>query len=183
VNISIATSFDWRHRLLDKINELPSDRMKDLREIKEIQIPYSAKGSRKPVSKALSKSKISVVFSGDRAGKLDSDYSFVSDRKSNKILERIRMNLNEHSIIVTNSKSIKRMFENRSFVCYSAKEEYSQDDIITKLVHDWDNWMIRFKGVATKYLHNYLHWFDYLNNSYRKSNQELSFINLLLRHS
>jgi transposase-like protein len=73
VGISVVTSFDWRHRFLKKINSLNPAGMKDVKEVKAIKVPYSAKGSRKPVSKKLMKSKASVVFACDRVGKVDSD--------------------------------------------------------------------------------------------------------------
>jgi len=43
VNISATTSFNWRHKLLNGLDQLPAPRMKNVREIVEIEIPYSQK--------------------------------------------------------------------------------------------------------------------------------------------
>jgi len=42
-------------------------------------------------------------------------------------------------------------------------------------------WMNRFKGVATKYLINYLHWFEFINSIGKDKIQKVAEIDLLLR--
>jgi len=42
-------------------------------------------------------------------------------------------------------------------------------------------WMNRFKGVATKYLSNYLHWFEFIDSIGKDKIQKVAEIDLLLR--
>jgi transposase-like protein len=182
--ISLATSFKWRHRLLEKIKHLPSPKMKKVVELAEIVKDYSAKGQRKPISKKLKNAKVSVIFANDRKEHIDSESIMHTKRLKCKIFDRIQDSLATDSLIVSpdNHTFTKLTATCKNILSASSISKYKQNNMVTKKVGEWNGWMLRFHGVATKYLTNYLHWFNYLQNSKNKRDRNHTLINLLLHH-
>jgi transposase-like protein len=180
VGISVTTSFNWRHKLLDKIKELPAPSRKELIEVKEIKVPYSAKGQRSPISKNLSESKVSLIFTSDRTGKIDSDSTLWRERSKNKVLDRLKFDLfeNKNIVIPASSSVLEKILKKKT---NQITNSHSCGEV-EKSIIEWKEWMFRFRGVATKYMMNYLHWFDYLKNSIHKVKRCDSFLHLLLHH-
>jgi transposase-like protein len=172
VGIAVSTSFKWRHKLLDKLNRITAPKRKEVVEIKEIKIPFSAKGYRRVIPKKLATSFVSIVFACDRAGKVDSDSEMYRLRFDNQVFSRLD-NLNSRMLVASNANVFNKI-QNEIFT--------DKSYIVDRKVSEWNSWMIRFKGVATKYLRNYLHWFDFISNSRNKDNIINSMINLLLHH-
>jgi transposase-like protein len=180
VSISITTSFAWRHKLLDKMKTLSPPNTKNTIELEEIKIPYSAKGQRTSVSKELQNTNVSIIFSADRHGKVDSESILYPKRRENEIFERIDF---RHNLVVSN-RGVFDKINNRNIKSQSIKKsQHKKRHFVLKEVNRWNNWMKRFYGVATKYLNNYLHWFDFLENSITKPEQTLTLANLLLHDS
>jgi len=180
-NVSVTTSFNWRHKLLNGIKGLPAPKMKNVKEVLEIEIPYSNKGQRTSTPGSLINSKVSAVFVCDRLGKMDSDCIISSKRDENTIFKRIAEATDEHCDIICSPK----LFNNISPLEINFKYPnsiYSRLSLITNIVESWQVWMKRFHGVATKYLSNYLHWFDYLDNTQFRVDKIPDFVQLLLRH-
>jgi len=181
VEVSVTTSFHWRHKLLSALNNLPSPRMKNVKEIMELKLPYSNKGSKLSISKKLRNSKVSALFVCDRTGKLDSDSIAYSKRNVNPVIKRISQTSNQHSEIICDSKMRDINLQNIPLIKVNSNNTlYANSDIILDKVENWKDWMKRFKGVATKYLHNYLHWYDFLDNSSMKSDKISSLVQLIL---
>lgn len=164
VNVSTTTSFYWRHKILNGFNKLPSPKMRNVKEIEELEIPYSHKGQRNNPPIKQMRSKVSAIFMCDRTGKLDSDSIAFCDRNKNPIFKRIRAISNPHNDIICSPKLANIM---DSFSCNikTTTTTYSSPILIHQTIKTWETWMRRFHGVATKYLTNYLHWFDYLDNT------------------
>jgi len=181
VNISATTSFNWRHKLLNGLDQLPAPRMKNVREIVEIEIPYSHKGQKNNPTSLQRSSKLSAVFACDRTGKLDSDSITFSQREHNPLLARIKETSNAHTDLIcsTNFNNISDFSEANVI---SANSTYSQPTLINQIISLWHSWMKRFRGVASKYLSNYLHWFDYLDNSLYTPDRAQDLLRLLLKH-
>jgi transposase-like protein len=182
VKISVSTAFNWRHKILNKINELPSPKMKELIEIEEIKIPFSAKGQRRVVSDEERKRKVSVLFACDRKGGVDSDSNY--HIRNNKILNRLK-DANHHKSIIVSQLTTKKilMQKNRfSSAKFATNIALKKTAVVKSKMDKWKTWMIRFHGVATKYNSNYLHWFDFLENSLSKDNCLNTFVNLLFHH-
>jgi len=181
VNISVSTSFNWRHKLLNGLNQLPAPRMKNVKEIVELEVPYSHKGQKSKPTELKRKSTLSALFVCDRTGRLDSDSVTYSNRENNPLLARIRETSNEHTDLIcsTNFNNINDFSEVNIKANHSA---YSQPTLINQIISLWHTWMKRFRGVASKYLSNYLHWFDYLDNSLSNSDRAQDLLRLLLKH-
>jgi len=181
VEISSTTSFRWRHKLLNGLNQLPSPKMKNVKEMLELEIPYSHKGQRTQLSDFQRRSKVSAVFVCDRTGKLDSDSIAFPKRASNPIFNRIKEISNEHTDVICSPK-LNNIITNLNINVKSAHSSYTKPQIINQTVSTWQVWMKRFHGVASKYLSNYLHWFDYLDNTLFQQDEIANFIQLELKH-
>jgi len=180
VNVSVSTSFHWRHKLLDSFNKLPPPRMKNVKEIMELKLPFSSKGQRAPISAKKRTSKVSALFACDRTGKLDSDSITYSLRDKNPLLQRIASISDQHSEIIhySNVIGIKNLNSN-SLIKANRSSNYTNAELIIQTVDSWKAWMKRFRGVSTKYLRNYLHWFDFLDNSSLQDDKTFTFLELL----
>lgn len=181
VGISITTSFSWRHKLLNGLSRLPSPNMKNVKEMLELQIPYSHKGQRTKLSNAQRKAKVSAVFVCDRTGKLDSDSIAFSKRKENPLFNRINEISNKHTDIICSPK-FANIINSLNLNIKTTHSSYSKHDIIIRTVSIWQVWMKRFHGVATRYLSNYLHWFDFLDNTLFNQDNLAAFVQLQLDH-
>jgi len=184
VNISVSTSFHWRHKLLDAFNKLPAPGMKNVKEIMELKLPFSNKGQRAPISLKTRASKVSALFVCDRTGKLDSDAISYSLRDKNPLIQRISNISDQHTEIIYYSK-IKGLNQINSNNLKKANNssDYTNAELIHQSVESWKTWMMRFRGVSTKYLRNYLHWFDFLDNTTLTDNNIPSFLELLFSSS
>lgn len=183
VEVSVSTSFNWRHKLLNSFINLPAPKMKNVKEVIELKLPYYSKGQRKKISNKTRNSKISAVFICDRTGKLDSDSIAYSKREKNPVLKRIAGISNQHSQYICNSGAKElNLLNSFQLEKNNIKSKYSNSNLIVQTVETWQVWMKRFRGVDTKYLSNYLHWFDYLDNSFSKKDKIPCLIKLLLNH-
>jgi transposase-like protein len=180
VGISVSTSFRWRHKLLDKLNHLPGPRMKELVEVEEIRIPYSAKGQRKPITKSLADSKVSLIFACDRVGIMDSDSKTVAKKNENEVLARLTKK--EYKLLCP-SRVVFDIVKHKIGKEIDEPIGYYSLTFVASKIADWRVWMERFNGVATKYLGNYLHWFNFLQNSNRKLDQTATLQHLLAHKS
>jgi len=181
VEISVTTSFSWRHKLLNGLSRLPSPKMKNVKEMLELEIPYSHKGQRSTLSKNQRKSKLSAVFVCDRTGKLDSDSIAYSKRDTNPIFNRINEISNKHTDIICSPKLIN-IINSLNINIKTTQSSYTKPYLINQTVSSWIAWMKRFHGVASKYLSNYLHWFDYLDNTLFNQDDIAAFVQLQLNH-
>jgi transposase-like protein len=182
VNISISTSFEWRHKLLKFFSRLKSPQMKSLLEVIEVKIPFSAKGQRNPATKEQQNRKVSLLFVSDRHGKCDSDAEFYHNRTKNKIFKRLNaLDNKEMQIIAKKGLAIRAFTKSQTKITLSTEQQnpYSNTNIANEKITEWKNWMAHFHGVATKYIRNYLHWFNFLGNSSHKNNPTQTLINRL----
>jgi len=177
--VSVATSFNWRHKLLNVLNDLPSPNMKNVKEVMELKLNYSHKGQKKKVSKSMMKSKVSAMFMCDRTGKLDSDSILYSNRDYNPLINRIALQSNEHTEIILEPHTKKVDVPGIPSIKSTISSNYKNSELISQKVESWQSWMKRFKGVATKYLRNYMHWYDFLDNSQLKPDKMDSLMQLL----
>lgn len=178
VNVSATTSFSWRHKLLNKFKKLPSPNMKNVRELMEVEIPYSHKGQNRKLTDSLRKSKVSAMFICDRTGKLDSDSITLSQRNKNPLFTRISGISDQHTDIICTT-NFNNIIQSSEVNIKNAK--YTKPRIIPYIITLWQAWMKRFHGVASKYLSNYLHWFDYLDNSLYNPDKIPNLVQLLLK--
>jgi transposase-like protein len=178
VGVSISTSFFWRHKILKMIDKLPKIKLKEVIELDEFKIAFSSKGRKRSPTKDEMSRKVSVTFGSDRTGKLLAVSDKISANNCNKAIEFWIDKLSKHQLIF----KPKRIFTKLESDYVKKTKLNAEISNVKKSINIWRVWMKRFCGVATKYLSNYLHWFEFLRNSESKKDKVESLINILLHH-
>jgi transposase-like protein len=175
VGISIQTSFDWRHKVLERLGQLHADKLQGIAEADEMFLIHSEKGSknldrpaRKRAGKRIAQDMVNVLVGLDRKGHLivkktgrgglkraPLDKTLAGKFAPNTILctdgspalggLAKREKLTHKKIIASESRTLK----NKAYHIQTVNAAHAQ--IRTD--------MAKYKGVATKYLQNYLNWF------------------------
>lgn len=173
--ISLPTAFYWRHKLLDIVKVyVQRIKLNKLIEVDDTYFSYSEKGKTpkdRPAKKrgepaqkrGLSKDKVSVTCAIDREGKL---YSKVATRgrPNSSILKRVlKKHISSTAILVTDCDSAYRTFaKDVGINIVQVKAKTTQGIFHVQTVNSYHSklkfFISRFKGVATKYLDNYLAW-------------------------
>jgi transposase-like protein len=175
VGIHPSTSFRWRHRFLINAQELKPKSLNGITEAYDSFFYYSEKGKRNP-------SAISTEVIGKKAHKVF--VQFIRDRYNKTsdfiIGDRLVENVNtefiktiDKDVLFCSEKSdfyveLSKSHELRHGTLDLKRGEYMKKQIVhLKNVISYENrlrdWMYRFRGVATKYLMNYLAWFRELD--------------------
>lgn len=175
-HVNKKTSFRWRHRMLTAPSQVRDVEMEGIVEADETYFLESFKGSRnmprvarkrggKALQPGLSKEQIPVLVVRDRRGKhFDQVLPAVNKSTLGTILPQL---LSDESILCTDGahvyKSVAKSFGIPHESLRFAKHGYVKDRVFhVQHVNAYDSrlklWMQPFKGVATKYLPNYLGW-------------------------
>lgn len=181
VEISIATSFFWRHKILNCISEfLGVVSVGGVVEADEVFFAYSYKGTKtanmprpsrkrgKQVKKrGIRKEQVCVGTALDRQGNIIIEL-LCTGRVTTNELERLYGNrIGENSILCTDRhKSYIQFATDISLDHKRIKRGRNKDDInyINSIHSNLKKWMAKFNGVATKYLANYMKWHKWINS-------------------
>mgnify|MGYP002536144008 FL=1 len=182
VGINIATSFFWRHKILDCISAfLGTGHVDGLIEADEVFFAENFKGTKtinmpreshkrgKSIKKrGISKEQICIATALDRQGNLIIE-PLCKGRMTYKELENLyKGHIGENSILCTDShKSYIRFatdfnLDHKRIKTGKHKEDIYHIQHINNLHSNLKRWMRRFNGVASKYISNYMHWFKWL---------------------
>ena len=182
VGINIATSFFWRHKILDCISAfLGTGHVDGLIEADEVFFAENFKGTKtinmpreshkrgKSIKKrGISKEQICVATALDRQGNLIIE-PLCKGRMTYKELENLyKGHIGENSILCTDShKSYIRFatdfnLDHKRIKTGKHKEDIYHIQHINNLHSNLKRWMRRFNGVASKYISNYMYWFKWL---------------------
>lgn len=184
LEISVSTAFRWRHRLLSGLKKYRQKvDLSGLVEMDETMFRYSEKGSRhlsrKPRKrggdnhvKGRSKNQVYAVIARDRTNKTR---SFVLEHMSGKaLIEEIANTIQTESQLCTDSWRSYQTFARKMNFKHHRLNISQGQRIIHGIYHIQNvnayhsrlkEWIHRFHGVATKYLSNYLAWFEHLDES------------------
>jgi transposase-like protein/IS1 family transposase len=184
LKISVSTSFRWRHKLLASLRLYrQKTQLSGLIEVDETMFRYSEKGSRHlnrekrkrggdSHLRGRSKNQVYAVIARDRTNKT---HSFLLEHMSGKSLIReMTGTIHSDSQLCTDSwrsyqtlanhLNLKHFRLNISRGCRVIHGIYHIQNV--NAYHSrLKKWIIRFNGVATKYLLNYLIWFEHLDES------------------
>jgi len=177
--ISIQTSFDWRHKLLTSFSSVSVEEFQGIVESDDLFFSYSEKGNRhldrKPkkrgekASKAgISNEKVGVVATCDRSGNKDFKVA-TRGRISKKKLEKVRKGkLDKADVLCSDSHRSYGEFAKANTIPHKKFNALKVQRTVDKVynvqnVNNMDmrlrKFMDSFNDVATKYLQNYLNWF------------------------
>lgn len=176
LHLSTTTVFNWRHRLLSSLEETLNTQFKGIVETDDVFMRLNQKGRRKGYFKiekkrGVSDNQVAIVVMADRYRSLDMKVTKlgrikVEDMK--RVVNKSRLNKDNivcsdmHPTIEAYVKELKLKHEQ---IKVSAGE-HSRDGIyhvnkVNSLTSEFKRWVGRnFVNVSTKYLQNYLNWFE-----------------------
>ena len=176
VGISLPTSFRWRHKILSAIQGLEGGiTFSGITEADELLMQYSEKGRRykSPEEKEQAMKtvhpNVAVLVMTDREGNLLFKHTGENKVQNSQIKEELKRRVSENNLICfkpndefkqavmeSPSKKVIVRRKTKGLAIYSV-------NVAEKKITNFLVWMMRFRGVATKYLQNYLMWFVVMN--------------------
>ncbi len=191
-NISIQTSFDWRHKVLSSFKQAYPNGFEGITESDDIFFLESSKGNReldrkprkrgsKAIKRGISNEQIAVVVTCDRIDNKELKVA-TRGRISKKDLEAVfARKLDKVETLCTDAHRSYTAFAKSNNI-HHKKFNVSKGQRVKNKVYHVQNvnntakrlreWMKPFNGVATKYLQNYMNWFMILERI-KNSNQRL----------
>ena len=179
--VAKTTSFRWRHRFLKATNKQMLDKLEGVIEINEIIQKKSYKGAKDiPLEILRKKEFVFVLFARDRYG--NTINSILNKLNITSLSDFLINKLSKDNLLCTDKK--KHFFEfakrekfQHGFVDLNKGEKIKKDVVhINNVVYYHTElliWMKRFRGVATKYLENYLSWYRGLEENQMNPSQKL----------
>jgi transposase-like protein len=184
LEISIQTSFDWRHKLLSTLNNLAPTKLSNVVECDELELSISQKGfrnlQRKPRKRAsdfvrnnLSETPtvVQVVTLVERNGEKYLKAVESKRLSAEQISKAINGKLEKNTTLITDKHPSYKLFVKEDISLKHktvlAKDHINRDDKNIHLQHvnnthsQLRDFMRPFHGVSSKYLQNYLNWFAY----------------------
>jgi len=176
VGISLPTSFRWRHKILSAIQGLEGGiNFSGITEADELLLQYSEKGRRykSPEEKEQAMKtvhpNVAVLVMTDREGNLLFKHTGENRVQNSQIKEELKRRVSENNLICfkPNDEFKQAVMESPSQKVIVRRKTkglaiYSVN-VAEKKITNFLVWMMRFRGVATKYLQNYLMWFVVMN--------------------
>jgi len=176
VGISLPTSFRWRHKILAAIQGLEGGiNFSGITEADELLLQYSEKGRRyktleeKEQAMKTVHPNVAVLVMTDREGNLLFKHTGENKVQNSQIKEELKRRVSENNLICfkpndefkqavmeSPSKKVIVRRKTKGLAIYSV-------NVAEKKITNFLVWMMRFRGVATKYLQNYLMWFVVMN--------------------
>ena len=157
------TSFRWRHRFVANLKEIKARSLGGIVETGELTLKESFKGSKKiDFSKPLKRRDVYVIYCIDRTNNIMdiTDKGFTLNLLNNELKDKIKID----SLVYSQDRVEYNFFckENKLKHINIQNNNHSLSQIIKldsyrdKFIH----WVKKyFRGVATKYLENYVSWF------------------------
>ncbi|KQL18390.1 IS1595 family transposase [Cytobacillus solani] len=193
VGVTWVTLFYWRHKLLNALKQLDVEHFEGIVEIDETYFLYSQKGqlgiterkSRKRGGKSkhrgISHEQVCVLVARDRTKATVSKVACMGRIVKPKVDDLIGSKLSKENVIVTDAwRAYKTYAKEKGLEHYRIKSDGGKH-VIKGLYHIQNvnglhsrlkQWIDRFKGVATKYLDNYLAWFLFVDSRSNESTKQ-----------
>jgi len=171
--ISLTTSFFWRHRILCALQSFEDNvNFFGIVELEELLMNYSEKGKKKRDKKELKKlkkkkpMKVAVIAATDRSGNIL--FKKLEDKRvqAEHISDFLKYRISENSVVCG---SDKKAFKTVTAEHIKHKEITNKNKMkkgiysvstVHKKITAFVSWIYyKFRGVATKYLTNYIMWF------------------------
>ena len=178
-HIDLKTSFRWRHRFLRYALTTGASKLSGIVEADEVFTPESFNGSRKLTRPPRKHGRrghghvplVPAIIALDRYGR-EAD-AVLLDKSHQQIAPALQPLLSRGSILCTDgNQSYIQIAEKAAGVIHNRliiSEHHRVDDevyhiqTLNNYVSRWRSWMMKFQGVGTDYLKNYLAWFRVCN--------------------
>ena len=174
-SIDITTSFRWRHRFMENTLESKAQTMVGIVEADETFFTESSKGNKQLTHRKARKrgksskrkigKRVPVLMVRDRNGTV-ADFVFEQLSKT-EVHSSLRSIMNEEVVLCSDGNSFYQTFAKDEKIPHKRVVRNDGVYVVGKIFHIQNlngyisrlkKWMIRFNGVATKYLPNYLTW-------------------------
>lgn len=203
LEISIQTSFDWRHKVLSSLSGLTPESLSDVVECDELELALSNKGSRnlerKPRKRASDFKRnddsekptvVQVVTAVQRNGEKYLKAVESKRLSADEITKALDGKLADHTTLITDKHPSYKLFARENpelkHKPVLGKEHVNKNDKNIHLQHVNNThsqlrvFLSPFNGVSSKYLQNYLNWFAYAGKlSGTKTTIKMWLINIL----
>ena len=163
--INITTSFRWRHRFLINTNSIKPEKLQGIVESETLLMKFSTKGSHKSDNTVQHKKHVSVIFTRDRSSNT-TDHIFMN-LNVNNIMNAVGNVISKDSLFCSDNKPIYNKYIDKARIRHgwldlckglTVKNDIIHINNVLRYKFNFLSWMKRFRGVATKYLTNYLGW-------------------------
>ncbi len=175
LDIHVETAFRWRHRFLAEPKDVKAKALQGTVEADETYFLHSRKGQRKldrPARKrggkakkrGLSAEQVPVLIARNRSAAMTDQ--ILADRSARSIEAALGPVIAKSAVLVSDAAGGYRAFASQAKIAHvplnlSAGERVFGDYHIQNVNNYCSRrkgWMLRFRGVATKYLDSYLGW-------------------------
>ncbi len=184
LEIDPNTVFTWRHKVLTSLKRMELDEFEDLLEIDETYFLHSEKGSRSIVGRdprkrggtakrrGISREQVCVVVARDRSKRTQARVACMGaiNRAQADIL--LKPYIGSVSSVCTDANGTWGAFAGGNKINHVVLNASKKQRVKKRIYHIQNAnafhsrlkmWINRFKGVATKYLDNYLTWFRFID--------------------
>lgn len=185
LEIALSTAFTWRHKILNALKRLDLEEFEGILEVDETYFLYSEKGNkdiedRKPRKRGgsskfrgLSKDQVCVVVARDRNKQTHARVACrgqISKAKAKTLLDEY---VREVSTFCSDANGTWKIFAAEAGVPHVELNLKQKQRVKRRIYHIQNvnsfhsrlkGWIERFKGVATKFLDNYLAWFRFIES-------------------
>jgi len=184
LNISIQTSFDWRHKILSSLSDFAPQTLSNTVECDELELALSNKGCRNLDRKSRKRGSdfkrnaesetptvVQVITAVERNGE---KYLRAVESKrltEEEITKALDGKIAPNTTLITDKhpsyKKFARLNKTIKHKSFLASEHVSKEDKNIHLQHvnnihsQLRKFLLPFNGVSSKYLQNYLNWFAY----------------------
>ncbi|CAM3130821.1 IS1595 family transposase [Sporolactobacillus spathodeae] len=183
LKISLPTAFRWRHKVLTALERLTSNTFNGIIEMDETYFLYSEKGTKQTLrlprkrgghsaKRGISHDQVCVLVARDRQGTTYMHTKGHGRLLTSQLDKVISPLLSNDNVFCTDAwRAFNTYTKNKKLPHYRFKS--TEKTRVIKGIYHIQNansyhsrlkrWMIRFNGVATKYLDHYLAWFHFLD--------------------
>lgn len=184
LGVAVSTIFIWRHKLLAALKLVELAEFEGLLEVDETYFLYSEKGSKSIVGRkarkrggsskyrGISREQVCVVVARGRTKQTHARVACmgpVNKIKANLLLKPF---IGSVSSACTDANRVWGLFAGDNGINHVELNASKKQRVKKRIYHiqnanafhsRFKKWMDRFKGVATKYLDNYLFWFRFID--------------------
>lgn len=180
--IGSSTSFRWRHRFLQLPAGMKPAALSGIAEADETFMLDSRKGERdlprkprerggKASQRGRSNEQVCILVARDRSG-ASTDH-VLEEFNSQTVMDAMQGTLPPDIVLCTDKNSVYSAFANITGITHKAVNLTAHLRVIDNVFHIQNvnayhsrlkTWMRRFKGIATRYLPQYLGWFRWLDS-------------------
>jgi len=185
LGISMHTAFDWRHKVLSGLTSVASTKMEGLVECDVKQMSISQKGDKhlnrplykrpsdRKTKRGVSNDKISIVVSTDRKGNSQMQVAKVGRIDRDSLERTVGLLIDKDNILCSDSHpsiiawAKEKHIEHHTFIAnkQKIKDKVYHVQYVNSLDSLLERWLIKFFGISSKYLQNYLSWFVLLQKT------------------